>query len=97
MGFLEPPALFPRSTVVPSGKVINNISQDLPLFQQINKERLSRGLPALTDQQATKRFNEMMYEYGVVSPHTVGELAVDPASLAAKVAQQVPGEVLKGS
>jgi hypothetical protein len=76
-----------------SGKVINNISQDLPLFQQINKERLSRGLPALTDQQATKRFNEMMYEYGVVSPHTVGELAVDPASLAAKVAQQVPGEV----
>lgn len=76
-----------------SGKVISNISQDLPLFQQINKERLGRGLPALNDQQATKRFNEMLYEYGVVSPHTVGELAVDPASLAAKVAQQVPGEV----
>ena len=76
-----------------SGKVISNISQDLPLFQQINKERLGRGLPALTDQQATKRFNEMLYEYGVISPSSIGELAVDPASLAAKVAQQVPGEV----
>lgn len=76
-----------------SGGVINNISQDLQLFQQINKERLSKGLPTLNDKQATKRFNEMLYEYGVINPSSIGEMTTDSAGLAAKVAQQVPGEV----
>ena len=76
-----------------SGKVIEGISTSLPLFKQINEQRLSKGLTALTDDQATKRFNEMLYEYGVITPNTVGEIVTDPAGLAAKVAQQVPGEV----
>ena len=76
-----------------SGKVINNISSDLPLFKQINEQRINKGLAPLTDEQATRRFNEMLYEYGVISPSKIGEMVVDPAGLAAKVAKQVPGEV----
>lgn len=76
-----------------SGKTIEGLSTTLPLFKQINEQRLSKGLAALTDDQATKRFNEMLYEYGVITPNSVGEIVTDPAGLAAKVAQQVPGEV----
>ena len=76
-----------------SGQVIKNISQDLPLFRQINDVRTKQGLPVLTDAEATKRFNEMMYEYGVITPNSIGEMTTDSAGLAAKVAQQVPGEV----
>ena len=76
-----------------SGSVINNISQDLPLFRQINDVRTKQGLPVLTDAEATKRFNEMLYEYGVINPSSIGEMTTDSAGLAAKVAQQVPGEV----
>lgn len=76
-----------------SGGVINNISQDLPLFRQVNDVRTKQGLPVLTDAEATKRFNEMLYEYGVINPSSIGEMTTDSAGLAAKVAQQVPGEV----
>lgn len=76
-----------------SGGVIDGISDTVPVFKQINEFRASKGIPKLTDAEATKRFNEMLYEYNVISPSTVGELVKDPAELAAKVAQQIPGEV----
>jgi hypothetical protein len=75
-----------------SGGVIEGIT-NLPLFKQINSERAKNGLGLYDDVAATKRFNELLHEYGVISPHTTSDLVVEPAQLAEKIAKQIPGEV----
>ena len=76
-----------------SGQVIKGLANDIPLFRQMNEVRAKKGLPLLDDAAATKRFNELLYEYGVISPSSTGELIKEPANLAEKVARQIPGEV----
>lgn len=75
------------------GETIKGIVDELPMFREANIIREKRGLPLYTDETATKRFNELMHEYGIYSPERSVDNITNVQDMAKKLSREIPGNV----